>query len=215
MEKKNSELQKAEDQISMETIEKMHQGVIALIENDTDKVLIKRQRFQDLMDRGPRKEVTKTHPFIKNVKYLPISHVEGLLDALFFGQWDTKNFRYQLIGNELSGSIELCYVDPITGRERTLTGTAAEQIQVNAIDKKVKDSMTKEEISQYALDLQNNKKPAALVGAIGTLKTDCIKNAAKSIGNCFGRNINREVVATPFQILPQNYDLIKAKLDEL
>ena len=203
-----------ETEISMETIEKMHKGIIAIIQSDEDNKLIQRQHFQGLLDRIPPKEVVKIHPFLRNVKYLPISYVEGLLDALFFSQWDTKNFKYQLIGNELSGDIELTYLDPITKRERTLSGSAAVQIQVNALKADEKKGMSKEELSRYALDLHNNKKPAALVGAIGTLKTDCLKNATKSIGSTFGRNLNRDIAATPFQILPTNYEPIKKIIDE-
>jgi len=211
--KADEQLEKLEQKISMETIEKMHKGIIALIESKEVNTLVKRQSFQELIDRIPNPNVVKTHPFLRGVKYLPIGLVEGMLDVLFFGQWDTKNFSYLLIGNELSGSIELSFIDPITGRERTIVGVAAEQIQVNALDPKIKKDMSKEAVSQYALDLQNNKKPAALVGAIGKLKTDCIKNAAKSIGNCFGRTLNRDTVSTSFQIIPTNYSDIKETLD--
>ena len=212
--KADEQLVKLEQKISMETVDKMHKGIIAIIESNEDNKLIQRQRFQELLDRIPPKEVVKTHPYLRNVKYLPISYVEGLLDALFFAQWDTKNYKYLLIGNELSGDIEFSYQDPITKRERTLSGSAAVQIQVNALKENVKKNMKPEDVSRYALDLHNNKKPAALVGAIGTLKTDCIKNAAKSIGNAFGRNLNRDIKAVPFQILPTEYDKIKKVLDE-
>lgn len=205
----SDKLEKAENEISTNTIKELHDGIIAIIENDKDKVLVKRQAFQQLLDRFPRKEILKQHPYMKNVVYLPISHIEGLLDALFFGQWETTNFQYLLIGNELSGSMELSYIDPITDRRITKVGAAAEQVQVNALPDAEKKKMSKSEISMHSLDLQNNKKPAALTGLIGSLKTDCLKNAAKSIGNAFGRSINRDIVATPFQILPTTYDRIK------
>ena len=216
-EESDEQIVKLEEKISIKTIEEMHKGIIAIIQSDEKQVLIKRQHFQDLLDRQPQPEVLKRHPFIKikgkGILYLPISHIEGLLDALFFGQWETYNFHFERIGNELVGSIELSYTDPITDKIMRKSGGASEQIMVNALTDKEKTDMSKLEKSIYALDLDSNKKPAALSGLIGTLKTDCIKNAAKSIGNCFGRSINRDVVAIPFQILPTEYNEIKKVLD--
>jgi hypothetical protein len=136
-----------------------------------------------------------------NASHIYISHVEMTLDEMFFGLWETRGFNWQLISNEVVGSIDLVVTHPVTGLKYTRTGAAAIQIMVDAVPPELKfdqsDSPTeaaerKRKRNEWALNV-SNKKPAALDLAFPKLKAECIKNAALSLGKLFGRDLNRDV----------------------
>ena len=82
-----------------------------------------------------------------------------MLDAYFIGDWSTRNFQWQQIGNEVVGSIILTVCNPITGKCRDLTGSASIQIMCDKIENR--SGMTKSQINSHYLDMAN-KKPNAL-----------------------------------------------------
>lgn len=133
------------------------------------------QGFLKLLHKKPA--TVKQLPHKKNVNYIPISIIEKYLDEIFTGLWQTKNFRYQVIVNEIAGSIDLEVFQPNAGIWITRQGAASVQIRqlkatkITDINAKIKDAIT--------MDLPH-------------LKSACIKNAAASLGERFGRNINRE-----------------------
>ena len=98
---------------------------------------------------------------------------------LFFGLWQTKKFNYQVVGNELVGSIELWVWHPITKDWLVRTGVAATQIRqhkgaaITDIDAKIKNALEMDAPHLYA---------------------DCVKSAAKTLGPAFGRDLNRDFV---------------------
>lgn len=120
----------------------------------------------------PDSDKIKINRMANNSAYLPISHIENLLDKYFFGLWSTDDFTWQNIANELVGSITLRVKHPLTGEVITRTGVGSVQIRVN------KDT--------------GKKVTNALVADIPHLKAECIKNAAKSIGKVFGRDLSRK-----------------------
>lgn len=120
-------------------------------------------------------------------KTLVISYVENQLDTLFLGQWSTRDFQYKVIGNEIVGCITLEVVHPLTGTVRTLIGTAAQAIMMDQVPEDVKGR----ERNLWAQDIAN-KKSKALKMNIPALKSECLKNAALSLGKAFGKDINRK-----------------------
>lgn len=112
------------------------------------------------------------------IEYLPISFVEMQLDEMFAGHWQTYEFRYQQIVNEVVGSIILEVIHPVTGIVIKRTGTASVQIMQDA-NTKVADFI------QY-------KKPNALEMGFPKLEAECIKSAARKLGKYFGRDLNRK-----------------------
>lgn len=100
--------------------------------------------------------------------FLPISHLEMMLDEIFFGHWSVRNFKYEQIHNELIGSLEIVVVHPATGDDIVRSGAGAVTV--------FRSTMT-----NLALDLPR-------------LKTECVKNAVQSLGKCFGRDLNREIL---------------------
>jgi len=109
-------------------------------------------------------------------KYLPIGYVQTKLDEFFSGLVQTKNFRWECIGNEIVGGIDLYVFHPILGEWIVKTGSAATQVRI---------------ISGKALSLENKIKNA-LEMDFPHLKADCITSAAKELGRAFGRDLNRE-----------------------
>ena len=118
--------------------------------------------------------------------YIPIDFVETTLDELFFGLWETKNFEYKTIANEVTGSIILRVFHPTAKTWIERSGAASYTIMVD----KAPAELQGQDRNRWALDI-TNKKPNALDMGLPKLKTDCIKNAALSLGNIFGRNLNR------------------------
>lgn len=121
-------------------------------------------------------------------KTVVISHIEMTLDEFFFGQWDTENFKWSVIANEIVGSMELVAVHPVTGREIRRTGAAAIQIMVDKAPEDVKGT----EKNKWALNPENKKSNALDMG-FPKLKAECLKNAAQSFGKLFGRDLNRKI----------------------
>lgn len=120
----------------------------------------------------PDRDAVKVNRMANNSAYLPISHIENLLDKYFFGLWSTDEFKWENIANELVGSITLRVRHPLTGEVITRTGVGGVQIRVNK---------------------ETGKKVTnALVADVPHLKAECIKNAAKSIGKVFGRDLGRK-----------------------
>ena len=126
-----------------------------------------------------------------------ISHIETTLDELFFGQWKTEGFKWAPVANEIQGSLELVVIHPVTGFEIRRTGAASIVITVD----RVPEGVTGTERNQWALN-PSNKKANALDMAFPKLKSECLKNAAQSLGKVFGRDLNRKNrdVYKPFKI---------------
>jgi hypothetical protein len=118
--------------------------------------------------------------------------MEMALDEVFFGQWNTSNFKWQTVANEIVASIELEAFHPLSKVWIKRTGATAVTIMTDSIPEGMSKNMTKQEKNQWALDLQN-KKPGALAnGGFAKLKAECFKNACLSLGRYFGRDVNRE-----------------------
>ena len=126
-----------------------------------------------------------------------ISHIETTLDELFFGQWKTENFKWSPVANEIQGALELVVIHPVTGFEIRRTGAASIVIMVD----RAPENLQGQERNQWALN-PSNKKPNALDMAFPKLKSECLKNAAQSLGKVFGRDLNRKNKDTykPFKI---------------
>ncbi len=116
-----------------------------------------------------------------NNPYIVISHIEMCLDELFLGHWNTINFEYQQVANEIIGSIQLEILHPVTGVWLKRVGAGAVQIQQ---DKRASIS-----------SILDTKKKNALEKGFPKLKAMCLKNAANSIGKIFGRDLGRKQVS--------------------
>jgi hypothetical protein len=146
------------------------------------------QDFFSLVHKEPAIEaIDKTSD--GNARTVVISHIEMTLDELFFGQWSTENFKWSVVSNEIVGSIDLVVVHPVTGLHIRRTGAASIQIMVEKMPDDIKNDPKKK--SQWALDVLNKKSNALDMG-FPKLKSECLKNAAQSLGQVFGRDLNRK-----------------------
>ena len=132
--------------------------------------------FQKLLNETPDNNNVKINKMANNSKYLPINLIERKLDEFYSGLWQTKNFQTEVIANEIAGSIELLVFNPLAKEWITRTGTGAVMIQTSkgqpaTVENKIKNTLVKD---------------------YPHLKAECIKNAAKSLGVIFGRNLNRD-----------------------
>lgn len=134
-------------------------------------------QFANLLSNAPQQAEVKINTQANNSKYLPISFVENKLDEVFSGLWQIKNFRWQVIANEIVGSIELGVYHPILKEWIWREGAGATMIQ-----------------QQKGSDITDisAKHKNTLVKDFPHLKTECLKNAARSLGKMFGRDLNRE-----------------------
>jgi len=159
--------------MSQELTQQTNQTVVAV---SNDEFRTKCQNFIKRLNNLPEAQSIGKTPDGKANTIL-ISHLEMLLDEYFLGIWETENFRWSVITNEIVGSIDLIVLHPVTGMKIKRTGAAAIQIMVN----KGSDPMQVQ-----------NKKANALDMGFPKLKAECIKNAANSLGKMFGRDLNRK-----------------------
>jgi len=110
--------------------------------------------------------------------YVLISTVEKGLDILFgpFG-WEMENFTYQVVVNEMVGSVDLLVKDPESEKWIRRVGTGAVMIQLRK--------------GSSVLDV-GSKIPNCMESGMGHLLSDCLKNAAAKLGKHLGRDIGRK-----------------------
>lgn len=158
------------------------------------------EQFTKILNTKP-KETDLTATFDGKAKTLPISLIETRLDEVYLRQWGTRDVVVQNIANEIMVTITLWVIDPQTGREITRSGFAAVTMQWDAVPDDLKwkqgeSLQTKRDRNAWSMDLQN-KKQESLKLSFPKAKAMAIKNAAQSLGEIFGRNINRKHEDTP------------------
>jgi hypothetical protein len=130
----------------------------------------------------PPEEELDVNKFANNAKYLPISYIENKLDELYFGAWEVTDFKFQVVANEISGSLQLRVFHPVLQIWLSRTGAAAVQIQM----------ISKNNGGDGDITNVRNKITNTLEKDFPHLKSECIKNAARSLGKAFGRDLNRK-----------------------
>ena len=142
--------------------------------NELRPAIIACEKFTMGLNAQPEKSKIKKH---QNIDYIPISAIEAELDRMYAGLWQTKNMNVRVVANEILVDLELHVFHPIAKMWLSRTGTGAATI------KQVKDSAITDLDSKYKNTLQKDF-PAA--------KALAVKNAAKSLGVKFGRNLGRK-----------------------
>jgi hypothetical protein len=152
----------------------------------TDKEMLERiQKLVVILNKEPDQAELQRTPDGK-AQYLPIDFIETRLDEVFFGLWETHDFKYINIGGQLAGHITLEITHPLTGNKLKRIGAAGVTVQ------------------QGMADLQ-----------VPELKTECIKNAAKSLGKSFGRSLNRKFTDKYEPLIKEiTPESLKALMDE-
>ncbi|WP_027380799.1 hypothetical protein [Chryseobacterium daeguense] len=143
---------------------------------------IKLQNFVTNLNKHDPKDGVESTPDGR-ARSIGISHIEMTLDEYFLGLWETENFRWSVISNEVVGSLDLIVTHPVTGQKYKRVGAASIIIMVDK--------------GASALDV-TKKKANALDLGFPKLKAECLKNAAQSLGKLFGRDLNRGARADIF-----------------
>lgn len=137
-----------------------------------EKYILAMERFLVFMSRPPSKIKKR-----QNVEYLTISEMENLLDTIFLGQWQTEITQTIIVGNEIVMNVKVGILHPITKQWLWRAGTGAAMIRQNK-GAKISD------IDSKIMNAVEMDAPHA--------KADAIKNAVKSFGDIFGRNLMRK-----------------------
>ncbi len=148
--------------------------------NGTLQTAVPLEQLNVILDNPPPAKWIKTHPFIKEHKYLPIDKVEYLLRKCF------KKFQIEVIEtkqlfNAVMVRVRVHYFNPATNEMMYHDGVGAWDLQ------------TKSQSGPLKLDL-SNINTGAVPMATGIAKSIAIKDACDHFGSLFGANLNRKDV---------------------
>lgn len=129
-----------------------------------------------VLSQNPDGRQIRTNQYANNSEYLPIQYLEELLDKVF-GLWNLKHKQTQCIGNAICTDVELEV--NVGGTWIVRAGSGSCQVQI--------DPQTGE------------FKPKSIEKAYGASLSMAFKNAAKRLGNLFGRYLNRDEVVDYYQ----------------
>lgn len=131
--------------------------------------------FRNLVNKEPAKDTVKVNARANNAKYIPIGVIENQLDEYYSGLWQVSG-KTELIGNSIVCTLHLKVFHPVAKVWLTRLGVGATRLQLNKDEKE--------------MNFQTIKADAFQKG-VGAAKSEALKNAAKSLGQAFGRNLNR------------------------
>lgn len=117
---------------------------------------------------------TKNKP--KEYRYVPIGAAEEILDDIFEGGWQLTDFKWEVIANEVVGTITLSVFHQGFGTWISRTGTGA------AIIRQTSGAKVTDIEAKYT---------NALVADFPHLEAQCINSAVRKFGKIFGRYLNR------------------------
>ncbi len=147
------------------------------------------QNFQRLLHVRPDDKELCSAREGNDGRYLPISAIEMRLDEYYFGLWELADFNYAIDNQQLHGQLNLRVFHPIAKTWITRVGVAALPL-VNNEEQGTTDSLTTN---------------------LPHLKTECLKNATKSLGKAFGRDLNRDAWAKYQPMLKQTKPAVDDK----
>jgi len=164
---------------------------LATLNNGTDISAI--EKFTKIINEKPPSGSLQKTPDGK-ADTMGISFVETKLDEIYLRQWGTEEINVMQLGNEVLVWLTLWVIDPQTKTKITRAGFASVVIMVDkAPDEVARNPKAK---NAWALDMQN-KKPNAMYLGFPKAKSLAIKNAAQTLGDAFGRNLNRKFEDSP------------------
>lgn len=140
-----------------------------------------REKWLASMNTPPEKTAKqqdyKNIPDKSDFDTIPIGILENSLDEVYMGLWKTHTPTYQVVANEIIGTLTLEVFDPTARTWISRVGAGAVTIR-----QKKDASIT---------DI-GSKIKTALQMDFPKLYSMCLKNAAKTLGKRFGRDLNRK-----------------------
>ena len=148
---------------------------LAIVEKTIQKQKITELTYKSILSNDPPAKIIKYHEYGK-FQYLPITAVERLLDGLF-DSW----------------SVEIKMVNPVINGIYTVVTLTAKIPNSTKILVSDGIGFAEFQTSKGAAPTDFTKlMQGAGVLAVPRSRTEAIKNAAKSFGNLFGRNLARK-----------------------
>lgn len=136
----------------------------------------KQNELNLLLNSEPKAEWVKSHPFVKNLVYLPIERVEYLL-TMIFSKWKVEVKEIKLVANSITCTVRLHVIDPLSGEEMWQDGVGAMPIQVAK--------------GSGATEFDKMNSSAVQIG-LPAAESFAIKDAAEKFGRIFGKDLNRK-----------------------
>lgn len=156
--------------------EQLNEKEIAVVEQAIEKAgKLTELTYKTILSQNPPSKIVKRHDYGK-FDYLPITAVERLLDGLFDG-WSVEVLREGAIVNGFYTVVRLRAKIPNSEKILVADGIGSAEFQTTK--------------GNSPTDF-NNIMPGAIVMAVPRAKAEALKNAAKSFGNLFGRNLTRK-----------------------
>ena len=143
---------------------------------DDRDIAIKQNQLNIVLNASPKPEWVKVHPFVKNLKDLPIERVEYLL-TMIFSKWWVEVKEIKVLANSIVVCVRLFVKNPITGDIDYQDGVGAVPIQVQK--------------GHPATAFEFMNSSAVQIGAPAA-KSYAIKDAAEQFGRIFGKDLNRK-----------------------
>lgn len=147
---------------------------LAIIDEKVKAVTITKITYKQILNQDPPQAIVKFHKYGK-FNYLPITAVERLLDGLF-ESWTCEILREGQTLNGFYTVVRLKAKIPKTSEYLVSDGIGFAEYQTTK--------------GSSPIDFTNIIQGAGVL-AIPRAKAEAIKNAAKSFGNLFGRNLTR------------------------
>ncbi len=149
----------------------------SLTELYNDTALVEKQnQLNIILNAEPKKEWVREHPFVKNLKYLPIERVEYLL-TMIFTKWRVEVKEVKLLANSIVTTVRVFVQDPITGEWDWQDGIGAMPIQVSK--------------GSGATEFDKMNSSAVQIGSPAS-ESFAIKDACEKFGRIFGKDLNRK-----------------------
>lgn len=142
--------------------------------NEIDRIVKTKATYKQILSLDPPSSIVKYHDFGK-FNYLPITAVERLLDGLFDG-WNPEILREGVAVNGFYVVVRLKAKIPQSDEYLVADGIGFAEFQTQK--------------GAAPTDFTKLMSSAGVM-TVPKAKAEAIKNAAKSFGNLFGRNLAR------------------------
>jgi len=148
---------------------------IAVIDKTLQKQKLTELTYKSILNINPPKSIVKHHDYGK-FDYLPITAVERLLDGLF----DSWSVEIKMVNPVVNGIyVVVCLTANIPTSDKVLRADGIGFAEFQTVKGASPTDFT--QLMQ-----------SAGVMAVPRARSEAIKNAAKSFGNLFGRNLTRK-----------------------
>lgn len=154
--------------------EELTRKELKVVDKTIEKSTLTEKAYKVILSQNPPKEIVRHHSF-GNFDYLPITAVERLLDGLF-ASWTVEVLREAPAVNGFYVVVRVSATIPNSDKVLTADGIGFAEFQTAKGAKPT-------DFTQLM--------PNAGVLAVPKAKAEAIKNAVKSFGNMFGRNLAR------------------------